>query len=137
MKALIAFLALVLLAANVHADCNVGAAGYVPCPPGYCTTRSGPDAFVISAANQAAVLANLCPGAFIEVYGNKSFPGGYATFDYTFVVNNSGGAIFQYMEVDNDQTLPKGDPTLQSVGGSANFVNMGAPVYVIWGSHWR
>ncbi len=136
MKALIAFLGLVFLAANVHAACNAGAAGYVPCPAGYCTIRSGPDAFVINAANQAAVVGNLCPGAYIEVYGNKNFPGGYATFDFTFIVNDAGGAIFQSLEIDNDQTLPKGDPTLRSLGGSMDFVDLGVPVKIIWGYPW-
>lgn len=131
MKALLAILISILIADNARAACNVDNNGYVKCPAGYCTTRSGPDAFVLNAAQQAITTANLCPGAAIYVVGTKQFPGGYATFEYNFEVNGSGAAVFQYLEIDNDQTLPKGDPTWATLG--AWFNNFGVPTQVVWG----
>lgn len=132
MRMFIALIALIMLASGAHA-CNPNNSGFIKCPTGYCTTRSGPDAFTINAANQAVVTADLCPGALVEVYGNKQFPAGYATFDYTFEVNNSGGAIFQALDISNEQTLPKADPTINPLNGTATIMDFGVPVTLRWG----
>lgn len=124
---------LILLAVTPHALACYSGQSYAFCPDNYCVSNV-PDSATAAVAQGTITTANLCPGATIDVIGNRQNPGGYKTVDTTYVVNSSLQPVFQSVDVTYDSKAVKVDPTLGSLMTGMFIQAVENTVYVIWGA---